>query len=181
MENIEKALNETFKGNFRELDLVFMRKNGERFPVKVNPSQILDEMGNIISFFATVKDVSEQKKAYEKLKESEEKFKTLVTNNEEIIYIIGKDGKFILSEGKGLSKLGIVPGQVVGQSVFELFKDYPEMLTDMKKALEGKTLTKEHKVNGQYFRNWYFTLPEYKWRNNRVIRIICKYYRKKSC
>ena len=155
LENIEKALNETFKGNFRELDLVFMRKNGERFPVKVNPSQILDEMGNIISFFATVKDVSEQKKAYEKLKESEEKFKTLVTNNEEIIYIIGKDGKFILSEGKGLSKLGIVPGQVVGQSVFELFKDYPEMLTDMKKALEGKTLTKEHKVNGQYFRNWY--------------------------
>ena len=155
LENIEKALDETFIGNFRELDLVFMRKNGERFPVKVNPSQILDEKGNVISFFATIKDVSEQKKAYEKLKESEEKFKTLVTNNEEIVYILDKDGKFILSEGKGLAKLGIEPGQVVGQSVFELYKDYPEMLIDIKKALEGETLTIEHKVSGQYFRNWY--------------------------
>ena len=54
------------------------------------------------------------------LRESEEKFRTLVTNAEEIVYMIAKDGTFLLSEGKGLSKLGLKPGQVVGQSVFEI-------------------------------------------------------------
>ncbi len=105
--------------------------------------------------YAVATDITERKQTEQLLKESEEKFRTLVTNNEEIIYIINKDGTFLLSEGKGLAKLGIQPGQVVGHSVFELYKDYPDMLYEMQKAFAGETITVENKVGGQYFRNWY--------------------------
>ena len=90
------------------------------------------------------------------LKESEEKFRTLVTNAEEIVYMIAKDGTFILSEGKGLSKLGLKAGEVVGQSVFDLYKGHPEMLSKMRRALNDETVTFEvNNIMGNDFRNWY--------------------------
>jgi len=88
------------------------------------------------------------------LRESESKFGILVTSTEEIVYIIDKDGTFILSEGKGLSELGLKPEQVVGKSVFEIFKDYPDMLNSIRDALKGETVTTEAKVGDIYFRNW---------------------------
>jgi len=48
--------------------------------------------------------------------------------------MIAKDGTFLLSEGKGLSKLGLKPGEVVGKSVFELYGDYPDILDPMREA-----------------------------------------------
>lgn len=89
------------------------------------------------------------------LKFSENKFRTLVTKSEEIVYMIQIDGTFILSEGKGLAKLGMKPGQVVGKSVFELYKDYPAMLDSMRKTFAGETSTLELNIGGIYFRNWY--------------------------
>ena len=109
--------------------------------------------GDVISSMVT--DITERKQAEEALHESEDKFRTLVTNTEEIVYMIAKDGTFLLSEGKGLSKLGLKPGQVVGESVFELYKDYPDMLDDMRRAFNGETVTKEVNVDGNYFRSWY--------------------------
>ena len=102
-----------------------------------------------------VMDITERKQFEEQLLESEEKFRTLVTDNEEIIYIIDKDGTFVLSEGKGLSELGLQPGQVVGKSVFELYKDYPNMLDSVTNALNGETMTTEINVEGNYFSNWH--------------------------
>ena len=100
-------------------------------------------------------DITKRKQAEKALLESEEKFRTLITNTEEIVYMISKDGTFLLSEGKGLSKLDLKPGEVVGKSVFELYKDYPDMLTQMRKAFNGETVTIEVKVGDNYFNTWY--------------------------
>lgn len=99
--------------------------------------------------------IASYKDFIENLKESEEKFRTLVTNTEEIIYMIDKDGRFLLSQGKGLSALGLKPDEVVGESVFELYKDYPDILSTMKKAFKGESITTESNVGGIHFRSWY--------------------------
>ena len=77
-------------------------------------------------------------KEIEEHKQSEEKFRTVVTNSHAIIFILDLNGRFILSEGKGLELLVLKPGEVVGQSAFELYKDYPEILESIKKALKGE-------------------------------------------
>ena len=100
-------------------------------------------------------DISEGKRVEKALLESEEKFRTLVTNIEEIIYAIDKDGIFLLSEGRGLSRLDLTPGEVVGKSVFDLYKGYPAMLSNIRQALNGKTVSFESYVGKNYFRNWY--------------------------
>ncbi len=102
--------------------------------------------------------------------DSSELFKALVTETAEIIYVISKDGQFVLSEGKGLSKLGLKPGEVVGRSVYEMYKDYPEMLETMKACLEGETISdRNFRVGPLYFRNWY---TPFLGNNNEIVGLL---------
>jgi len=64
-EEIERAFRKTLGGRFAAFELTFMRKNGERFPVIVSPSRIRDSQGNVVSYFATVKDITGRKRAEE--------------------------------------------------------------------------------------------------------------------
>lgn len=60
---LETAYKAITQSHFKELELMFRRKNGERFPVTMNPSAVKNKDGNIINFIATVKDISERKAA----------------------------------------------------------------------------------------------------------------------
>lgn len=46
-----------------QVELVLMRKNGERFPAFISPSAVRNPQGQIVNFIATVKDISERKRA----------------------------------------------------------------------------------------------------------------------
>ena len=80
-EQIDRNFQKTMAADFTDVELTFMRKNGERFPVIVSPSVVKDKHGNVISYFATVKDITERKQAEEAIKESEEKFRNVFDNS----------------------------------------------------------------------------------------------------
>lgn len=65
-------------------------------------------------FAAIFKDITKEHLASEKLRQSEEKFRNIVTNVNVINYAIDKYGIFTLSEGRALDKLGLKSGEVVG-------------------------------------------------------------------
>ena len=89
--------------------------------------------------FATIfEDITERKMAERELRESEGLIKTVVSNLHGVVFSVDKVGIFLLSDGKSLSSLGLTPGQVVGQSVFDVYKDVPEVVAGMKTALSGK-------------------------------------------
>ena len=72
-EEIETAFQKTLWGEFGDVELTFMRKNGERFPVIVSPSWVKDKQGDVTSYFATVKDITERKRAEEEKHRLEER------------------------------------------------------------------------------------------------------------
>lgn len=59
---IDRAMKKTISQQQGDFDLIFMRKNGERFPVSVAASTVFDDHGQVISYIATVKDISDYKK-----------------------------------------------------------------------------------------------------------------------
>lgn len=75
--------------------------------------------------------------AYEALRDSEERFRSVVTHAQPIVFAIDTDGVFTLSEGRSLSILGLKPGEVVGQSAFEMYRDYPTIIEGLRDALAG--------------------------------------------
>jgi len=69
--------------------------------------------------------------------------------------MIALDGTILLSEGKGLEKLGLIGGEVVGKSVFDLYKDYPETLAGIRQTFNGEPVIMEHIIEGVNFKSWY--------------------------
>ncbi|HWQ65857.1 MAG TPA: PAS domain S-box protein [Methanospirillum sp.] len=84
-------------------------------------------------------DITEQKQVLEALRESEGLLKTVVSHLHGVVFSLDKDGTFLLSEGSSLSTLGLVPGQVVGLSVFDVYRDVPEIVAGIQKVLTGST------------------------------------------
>ena len=63
LERINAAFVETMSGNFRDIELNFQRKSGERFPVMISPSCVKNSNGETVNFLATVKDITARKQA----------------------------------------------------------------------------------------------------------------------
>ena len=116
---------------------------------------LITEAGEVVGVASLVQDVTEIKEAENALIENEEKFRSIVTNTEEIIFMIDSKGIFTLSEGKGLAALGLTPGQVVGVSVNEIYKDYPDIIEGINEALSGETVYDIVKVGENFFNIWF--------------------------
>ena len=61
----------------------------------------------------------------------------ILDNAQPIIFLLDQAGKFLISEGKSLSVLGFEPGQVVGTSALELYRDFPAIIDGINDALAG--------------------------------------------
>ena len=61
--DIQRAFQETLRGEFHRLELTVIRKDGHRFPALVSPSCIRDDAGQVIVYFAMVKEITERKRA----------------------------------------------------------------------------------------------------------------------
>jgi len=83
-------------------------------------------------------DVFERRLAEQALAESEARLRVLVDNAPVILFALDQDGVFILSEGKDLARLGLEPGRVVGTSVFDLYRDYPVIVDNLRRTLAGE-------------------------------------------
>src|SRR5829696_7770707 len=87
------------------------------------------------------RDVTEKKQAREALRKAEKRLRTVVASAALILFATDKNGVFTLSEGEGLKSLSLEPGELVGQSVFEVYADTPEVGENIRRALKGESFT----------------------------------------
>jgi PAS domain S-box-containing protein len=84
-----------------------------------------------------------------------ELLRAVVANAPIVLFAFDKDGIFTLSEGRALEALGLKPGEVVGKSVFDVYKDNPLILDACRRALKGETLTNIVPVQDMAFETRY--------------------------
>jgi len=58
-----------------------------------------------------------------------------------VIFAVDNEGIFTLSEGRGLEGLGLKPGEIVGQSVYDVYRDQPAIISNIRGALAGEQST----------------------------------------
>jgi len=97
--------------------------------------------------------------------ESQTRLKTVINNVPLILFATNEEGIFTLSEGKGLALLGTLPGQLVGHSIFEVYKDLPEVRLDFRRALAGEAFSTIIENNNLAFEVWSSPLHD----NNGVV------------
>lgn len=85
------------------------------------------------------------------LRESERRWRTVVTGAPVVLFALDADGLFTLSEGRGLKALGLAPGEVVGQSVFDLYAGHEGICDAARRVLAGEPIHQQVEVAGLAF------------------------------
>ncbi len=103
----------------------------------------LDSENNPISVFGTIQDITERKLAELALKESEEKYRSLVENISEFVFVINKDYQIVSLNISAQKALGV--GKVfVGKSIDEVF---PNHISENYKISLREVLEKQKPIN----------------------------------
>jgi PAS domain S-box-containing protein len=106
------------------------RKDGGSLLVELNTKMIPG--GSLLGVF---RDITEKKKALQKIRESEENFRILVENTHDLIARYDKDYRFIYMSPAGRNFLHFVEGEILGKNLYEL--GFPVEVAEDAKRLIG--------------------------------------------
>ncbi|HET9869557.1 MAG TPA: PAS domain S-box protein [bacterium] len=81
----------------------------------------------------------------------DELLRHLLENSLVILWAVDRDGILEFSAGKGLEKLGGDPRERIGRSVFDLYRDQPAVLDNLRRALEGESFTDVVRLGGRSY------------------------------
>ncbi len=120
-EGLKQALNNTrkyFSGENVKQPLVyeFIRKNGEHGWLEVR-SRIIKEGDKITGVQCIARDITEKRKLEQELKESEEKYRELFENGQDVMYVLNMEGNFLNINRLGLQILGCEKEEVIGSNI----------------------------------------------------------------
>jgi PAS domain S-box-containing protein len=103
---------------------------------------------------APTKD-SEREQSQEVLKIREQSWQVAASNLPIILFALDRNGIFTLSDGKGLNALNLKPGELLGRSVFDVYRDEPNVLENVRRALNGETFSVTIALGDLSYECWY--------------------------
>ena len=89
----------------------------------------------------------------------EARYRSVIGNAPVVIHQVDRNGTFTMSEGKGLAALNLVPGEVVGQSIFERYRAYPDFCASVRQAMLGKRRSANALIDGIHFEIYFSLVP----------------------
>jgi PAS domain S-box-containing protein len=84
----------------------------------------------------------------------------VITSAPIVVFVLDRDGRFTLAEGKGLEKLGHKPGELVGRSVFEVYPNLPDIREKFRGALAGEMTSSTDRLGEHVFESHFFPLSD---------------------
>jgi PAS domain S-box-containing protein len=101
----------------------------------------------------------------------EKRLSTVISNAPIVLYALDKEGRFTLSEGKGLEALQVKPDQIIGLSVFDVYREVPQIAENVRRALAGEAFSTTVEVRDLVFESWYAPLYDQNGEINGVIGV----------
>jgi len=102
-----------------------------------------------------VENAVEKNRALRQASTQRERVRSIVENAPIVLFALDGDGSFTLSMGKALQSLGLDHGEVVGESIFDLYGDYPRITDPARRALDGESVHTTSDIDGMTFDTWY--------------------------
>ncbi|HET8931942.1 MAG TPA: PAS domain S-box protein [Polyangiales bacterium] len=126
----------------------YIHKDGHCIDVLIGGSSWWPSATGGVAF---VVDITERKRDEVMRKEAEDTLRKVVAATPIVLWSVNQSGIFTLSTGRGLKALGLTPGQVVGQSVFDVYADVPSIRASIRRCLEGEELNDTFEAGGRVF------------------------------
>jgi len=135
------------KGNW-EGEFVQKHKDGNPVHVFASVSLIKDSSKNPVGAVAVNRDISDQKRAEEALRQSEEKYRDLIETLNDVIYAVDQHGVITYVSPVIKSLAGYEESEVVGHHFTEFLckEDLPRLEKDFQEILSGKSVANEYRA-----------------------------------
>lgn len=129
------------KRSFKDFVIQAKTKNGKEVICSLSGIPTIDRRGNFTGYSGSTRDITLEKIAQDKLKASEEKYKTLITNSVDSIYMHDLDGNFTLVNPAMCKILGYSAKELLHMNISDILT--PEGLKLAKEKTEHKIITQK--------------------------------------
>ncbi len=115
---------------------------------------VIDD-GAVVKLVGAMRDVTARRKRIEELSRLDTALETVLANVPVVFWTTDDEGVFTRSQGGALAKLGLEAGEVVGDSLFDVFDDHPDIKAQARRALDGAAVTATNTVGDAVFEIWF--------------------------
>jgi PAS domain S-box-containing protein len=132
----------------------WVKKSGEKFPVRISHSSVVDTAGTLIGYMGLIADISHEREATDALRQSEAVNRAILTTVPDLMFRLSKDGVFLDSHTGTSEGLFISKDEFIGRKIEEVLPPEVAVLAvnSLKNAfLQPETITFEYQleVNGE--------------------------------
>jgi len=135
------------------MDYTIKRHDGKVCIIHDEGEVVFDEHGKTIRFFGTTQDITDHRRAEETLVESEMKYRQLVMQNPDGIFIIDLSGKFLSVNRAICDNLKYTEEEFLSMKIWDIVPEKYQSLHKQRLAAimkgEGKVGNAEYEVKGK--------------------------------
>ena len=131
------GLSRLFEDDFHVHEYRFLHKDGSYRWVHDETRLIRDEQGKPLECIGYWTDITEKKRLEQVIRQSEDKYRTLVESAGESIATINKEGVFLFMNESGAERLGGKPEDYIGKTMWDVF---PKEIADQQAASVRKVI-----------------------------------------
>lgn len=89
------------------------------------------------------------------LQVSERRLRSVVSNAPLVLMTLDRDGVFTFAAGQGLESLGMTPDELIGRSVYEVWKNDPDVVANVNRARSGEEFRVNDLIRNVALESWY--------------------------
>ncbi|HEY5291796.1 MAG TPA: ABC transporter substrate binding protein, partial [Burkholderiales bacterium] len=118
-------------------------------------------LASIVAFiYALLRKNRQIARASKDLAAHAEQLRIVIEGFPVVLWAVDREGVFTLSRGAGLKPLGLAADEVVGKSLFEVYRDTPTIIEDTRRALAGESHVSTNWVGALAFETHYAPLRD---------------------
>jgi PAS domain S-box-containing protein len=108
-----------------------------------------------VKLVGAMRDVTARRERADELSRLDTALETVLSNGPVVFWTTDEAGVFTRSQGGALASLGLEAGEVVGDSLFDVFDDHPEICEQAERALDGEPVIATNTVGDVAFETWF--------------------------